>query len=98
MVSHPDNVFLTHSPGFEFFPGTNRAAGGVCARLGLIAAETLSVVSDTYARPTFEIYHFAPIEPPIERSGKLSSAHYSLRSWRSETDSKPLAPQAASAQ
>lgn len=94
MVSHPDNVFLTHSPGFEFFPGLTARLVEFARDLGY-RRETLSVVSDTYARPTFEIYHFAPIEPPIERSAL--SPRTTPSGHGSETDSKPR-PQAASAQ
>jgi hypothetical protein len=65
MVSHPDNVFLTHSPGFEFFPGLTTRLVEFGRNLGY-RRETLSVVSDTYGRPTFEIYHFVPADRPVE--------------------------------
>jgi hypothetical protein len=57
MVSHPDNVFLTHSPEFEFFPGLTGRLVEFARNLGY-RRETLSAVSDTYGRPTFEIYRF----------------------------------------
>jgi len=65
MVSHPDNVFLTHSPGFEFFPGLTTRLVEFGRGVGY-RRETLSMVSDTYGRPTFEIYHFVPADRPVE--------------------------------
>jgi hypothetical protein len=57
MVSHPDHVFLTHTPGFEFFPGFSARLAGFAAGIGY-RRETLSVLSDTHGHPTFEIYRF----------------------------------------
>jgi hypothetical protein len=65
MVSHPGNVFLTHSAAFEFFPGLTARLVEFAWDLGY-RRETLSVVSDTYGRPTFEIYHFVQAVRPVE--------------------------------
>jgi len=65
MVSRPDHVFLTHSPGFEFFPGLTARLVEFAGGLGY-RRETLSVVSDTHGRPTFEIYHFVTADRPGE--------------------------------
>jgi len=64
MVSRPDHVFLTHSPGFEFFPGLTARLVEFAGSLGY-RRETLSVVSDTHGRPTFEIYHFVTADRPV---------------------------------
>ena len=57
MVSGSDHVFLTHTPGFEFFPGLTARLVVFAGSLGY-RPETLSVIGDTHGRPIFEAYRF----------------------------------------
>jgi hypothetical protein len=57
MISAPENVFITHRSGFEFYPGLaakmTRFAEGAGYRRG-----DLTIISDTNGRPTFEVFRY----------------------------------------
>jgi hypothetical protein len=57
MISTPDHVFVTHTPQLEFFPGLTARLVGFAGSLGY-RRETLSALSDSHCRPTFEVYRF----------------------------------------
>jgi hypothetical protein len=59
MVSDPDHIFLTHAPGFEFFKGYTARLVSFANSAGF-RRETVSVIPDTYGRPTFEVFRFVP--------------------------------------
>ena len=57
MISTPDNVFIAHGKGFEFYPGltgrmTQFAEGAGYRR------QNLATISDSNGRPTFEVFRF----------------------------------------
>jgi hypothetical protein len=61
MVADPENVFIAHTKGYEFFPG-------ISTKLVQIAGENayeqrpIAVISDTYGHAVYEIYRFAATE------------------------------------
>jgi len=59
MISEPGGLFVTHTANFEFMPGISaklvRFAEGAGYR-----REMLATVRDSYGRPTYEVYRFAP--------------------------------------
>lgn len=58
MISEPANVFVTHTRGFEFFPGLSAKLIHFAEDAGY-RREMLTVISDSHDRPTFEVYRFA---------------------------------------
>jgi hypothetical protein len=56
-AARPDDVFIAHAKGFEFFEGRNakllQAAEGAGYRREMLAA-----IPDSFGRPTYEVYHF----------------------------------------
>lgn len=57
MISTPENVFIAHPKGFEFYPGlaskmTHFAEGAGYRR------EDLATISDSNSRPMFEVFRF----------------------------------------
>ncbi|MGD0497339.1 MAG: glycosyltransferase family 39 protein [Bryobacteraceae bacterium] len=56
-VSQPDHVFLAHVPGSEFFQGTDAKLVQAAQDAGY-RREMLALISDSYGRPFYEVYHF----------------------------------------
>ena len=56
MVAAPGAVFLAHTKDFEFFHD-NQKMIRFAAGEGYLP-ETMAVVSDSFGRPTYEVYHF----------------------------------------
>ncbi|HWB86128.1 MAG TPA: glycosyltransferase family 39 protein [Bryobacteraceae bacterium] len=56
-VSDPGSVFVAHTPEFEFFQGVNAKLAQMAAGWGY-RKDMLTVISDSYGRPTFEVYRF----------------------------------------
>lgn len=50
-------VFIAHTKGFEEFPGVNKKFVELTAELGY-KMELLAIVSDSFARPAYEVYRF----------------------------------------
>ncbi|HLI83883.1 MAG TPA: glycosyltransferase family 39 protein [Bryobacteraceae bacterium] len=59
MVSGPGHVFVTHPKPLEFFPGLTDKLARFAAAAGY-RAEPLEEISDSYGRPTFEVFRFVP--------------------------------------
>lgn len=62
LMARPEVVFVGHTPPMEFYPGAGARLREFAARNGF-RTESLAVVSDSFARPVYEIYHFRPAEP-----------------------------------
>lgn len=56
-VSNPDNLFIGHTEGREFFTGHRARLAGMARDFGY-RPEVLQVISDRNGRPTFEVYRF----------------------------------------
>jgi 4-amino-4-deoxy-L-arabinose transferase-like glycosyltransferase len=56
-VSQPDRVFIAHVPGAENFEGSNARLVKAARNAGY-SPETLALISDSYGRPVYEVYHF----------------------------------------
>ena len=61
MVADPGATFVAHTKDFENFPGTNAHLLKVAADAGY-RQQMLTVVPDSYGRPTFEVYRFVAPE------------------------------------
>ncbi|HLK50584.1 MAG TPA: glycosyltransferase family 39 protein [Bryobacteraceae bacterium] len=59
LIARPDNMFVTHTREFLFFPGVDDKLMRFAAERGY-RRESVAVISDSYQRPTFEIYRFLP--------------------------------------
>jgi 4-amino-4-deoxy-L-arabinose transferase-like glycosyltransferase len=57
MISAPGAIWVTHVPGFEFFPAVRPRLDGFAEDAGLERVP-LRVISDAHGRPTFELYRF----------------------------------------
>ena len=57
MISQPDHLFLAHTREFEFYPGLSARLTQYAEAAGY-RREILSIISDSYGRPTFEISRF----------------------------------------
>jgi hypothetical protein len=57
-VGKPDDVFIAHCQGFEFFEGRNEKLLKVAEAAGF-RRETIEVIRDSFGRPTYEAYRFA---------------------------------------
>jgi hypothetical protein len=66
MVTDPGAVFVAHTKDFENFVGTNDKLVKFAAAEGY-RRDMLTVISDTYGRPAFEVYRFSAAEPRAER-------------------------------
>ncbi len=58
-MSSPENVFLGHTEGNEFFPDVPKRLSFAAAQAGL-RKDLLRTVSDSTGRPVFEIFRFVP--------------------------------------
>ncbi|HWB97469.1 MAG TPA: hypothetical protein VG672_12220, partial [Bryobacteraceae bacterium] len=56
-VSNPDNIFIGHPEGREFFPGYKAKLVEMAREFGY-RPEMVQVISDRNGRPTFEVYRF----------------------------------------
>ena len=62
-LAGPQNLFIGHTPDFEFFRGTTSRLVKYAADAGYPRA-ILATITDSYGRPVFEVYHFvAPSVP-----------------------------------
>jgi hypothetical protein len=59
VVSEPDNCYIAHTAGSEFFPGQRQALSRFAAQQGF-REEILSVISDRHGRPVFELFRYVP--------------------------------------
>jgi hypothetical protein len=57
-VGKPDDVFIAHCKGLEFFDGRNEKLLKAAEAAGY-RRETIEVVRDSFGRPTYEAYRFA---------------------------------------
>ena len=57
IVSHPDFVFLAHTPEFELFRGADARLAGLAEALGY-RRDVMVLIADRHGRPTFEVYRF----------------------------------------
>lgn len=57
MVSDPTHVFVDHTADFEAFPENNRRLLAAAHAAGY-EREPIRTISDSYGRPTFQIYRF----------------------------------------
>jgi hypothetical protein len=63
LISRPDNLFVTHTTEFVFFSAVDRKLERF-ARDNGFRRQTIATISDSYQRPTFEIYRFVPAPLP----------------------------------
>jgi hypothetical protein len=59
MLADPGAVFIAHTKDFENFAGTNERLAKFAAAEGY-RRDMLAVISDSFGRPAFEVYRFAP--------------------------------------
>jgi hypothetical protein len=59
MISEPENVFVAHTPAYEFFAGRSPKLTQFAEESGY-RREMLKTLSDGYGRDFFEVYRFAP--------------------------------------
>jgi len=57
MISNPDDLFVSHTANYEFFRGWSDKLTQFAKQAGY-EREQLAVISDSYERPTFEVYRF----------------------------------------
>jgi len=57
MISNPDNLFIGHTPPFEFVPGYPRKLKAFAAARGY-RCEIVSEIADSYGRHVFEVYRY----------------------------------------
>ena len=57
MIANPDQIFVSHAAEFTFVPGI-RSRLDEQARNNGFKEEPIAVISDSHARPTFEIFGF----------------------------------------
>jgi 4-amino-4-deoxy-L-arabinose transferase-like glycosyltransferase len=57
-ISHPDDLFVAHTRDFEYYPGLSAKLTHFAETAGYQRQTT--VISDSYGRPTFEVYRFVP--------------------------------------
>jgi hypothetical protein len=58
-AANPENVFIAHAQGFEYMEGINAKLVRTAEDLGYRRA-TITVIADSYGRPTYEVYRFQP--------------------------------------
>ncbi|SPE36642.1 conserved membrane hypothetical protein [Candidatus Sulfopaludibacter sp. SbA3] len=58
MISEPSHVFIAHTSNHEFFPGSTPKLLQLAADSGY-HRQKLTVISDRYGRPVFELFRFA---------------------------------------
>jgi hypothetical protein len=66
MVTDPGAVIVAHTKDFENFVGTNNKLVKFAAAEGY-RREMLTVISDAFGRPAFEVYRFVAARPPAEQ-------------------------------
>jgi hypothetical protein len=59
LISRPDNLFVTHAKEYVVFVGADEKLAHFAAERGF-QPQMVAAVSDSYERPTFEIYRFVP--------------------------------------
>jgi len=70
MLADPGAVFIAHTKDFENFQGTNERLVKFASAEGY-RRDMLAVISDSFGRPAFEVYRFAP---PEARAGGPQAA------------------------
>jgi 4-amino-4-deoxy-L-arabinose transferase-like glycosyltransferase len=60
MISDPANIFIAHTKDFEFFPGASPKLAKFAEETGY-SRELMTVLSDTFGRPVFELYRFRKV-------------------------------------
>lgn len=60
-ISGPEDIFVGHTEGREFNPGSSAGLRRFAAENGY-APETLAVVEDSFGRPTYEVFRFRRAE------------------------------------
>jgi len=59
MIATPANIFLAHTPSTEFNAGSDTRLSKFADTAGY-RPDMLTVISDSYGRPTLEVYRFLP--------------------------------------
>ncbi len=57
MISAPANLFVAHTPAYEFFPGNNQKLAQFASATGY-RRETVATIGDSQGRSVYEVYRF----------------------------------------
>ena len=68
MLSDPGAIYVAHTKDFENFQGANQHLQAFAAAAGY-RREMLTVISDRFGRPAFEVYRLSP--PASDSAGRL---------------------------
>jgi hypothetical protein len=58
-IAAPDSLFLAHTKDWEFFAGNGEKLVNFAAANGY-RREMLATIADSWGRPVYEVYRFAP--------------------------------------